>query len=33
MLDKKKNFVDAVQSSEVITSLNLKPAQNVKPVF
>jgi hypothetical protein len=33
MLDGKKNFVDVVQSSEVITSLNLKPAQNVKPVF
>jgi len=33
MLDGKKNFVDVIQSSEVITSLNLKPAQNVKPVF
>lgn len=33
MLDGKKNFVDVVQSSEVITSLNLKPAQNVRPVF
>jgi hypothetical protein len=33
MLDGKKNFVDVVQGSEVIASLNLKPAQNVKPVF
>jgi hypothetical protein len=33
MLDGRKNFVDAVQSSEVIASLNLKPAQNVRPVF
>ena len=33
MLDGKKNFVDVIQSSEVIASLNLKPAQNVKPVF
>jgi hypothetical protein len=33
MLDGKKNFVDVVQSSEVIASLNLKPAQNVRPVF
>jgi len=33
MLDGKKNFIDVVQSSEVIASLNLKPAQNVRPVF
>jgi len=33
MLDGKKNFVDVIRSSEVITSLNLKPAQNIRPVF
>lgn len=33
LIDNKKNFVDVIQSSEVITSLNLKPAQNVRPVF
>ncbi len=33
MIDGKKNFVDVVQETEVITSLDLKPAQNIRPVF
>lgn len=32
-LDGKKGFVEVVQDSEVITSLNLQPAKNVRPVF
>jgi hypothetical protein len=32
-LDNKMTFEEAVQNSEVITSLNLQPAKNVRPVF
>jgi hypothetical protein len=33
MNDGRKSFVDVVQDAEIITSLDLKPAKNVRPVF
>jgi hypothetical protein len=32
-LDRRKTFAEAVNDSEVITSLDLQPAKNVRPVF
>ena len=33
ILDRRKTFVDVVKNSEVITSLDLQPAKNVRPQF
>ncbi|MCX5812887.1 MAG: hypothetical protein NT178_10140 [Proteobacteria bacterium] len=33
LLDKRKTFVEVVNDSEVITSLNLQPAKSVRPSF
>ena len=33
VLDGKETFDEAVENSEVITSLNLQPAKSVRPVF
>jgi hypothetical protein len=32
-LDEKKAYVDVIQESEVMVSLDLKPAKNIRPIF